>query len=67
MSEAEAIKIATINSADHLGMAEQIGKLEAGMSADIIAVAGNPLQDITALQKVVFVMKEGSVFIHQQE
>ena len=67
VSEAEAIKIATINSADHLGMAEQIGKLEAGMSADIIAVAGNPLQDITALQKVVFVMKEGSVFIHQQE
>ena len=67
VSEAEAIKIATINSADHLGMAEQIGKLEAGMSADIIAVAGNPLQDITALQKVVFVMKEGSVFKQKQE
>jgi len=62
VSEAEAIKIATVNTADHLGLADEAGKLEPGMRADIIAVKGNPLQDITALQKVVFVMKNGDVF-----
>ena len=66
ISEAEAIKIATINTADHLGIDKQVGKLEPGMQADIIAVAGDPLKDITVLQKVGFVMKEGKVFKHQQ-
>jgi imidazolonepropionase-like amidohydrolase len=62
VSEAEAIKIATSNTAEHLGLAKLLGKLEAGMSADIIAVSGDPLQDISTLQKVVFVMKEGHIF-----
>jgi imidazolonepropionase-like amidohydrolase len=66
MSEAEAIKTATINTADHLGIGKKIGKIEAGMSADIIAVSGDPLQDITALKLMVFVMKEGDIFKHDQ-
>ena len=67
VSEAEAIKIATINTADHLGMADKTGKLKAGMSADIIAVAGNPLQDIGKLKNVIFVMKEGEIFKHDHD
>jgi imidazolonepropionase-like amidohydrolase len=62
MSEAEAIKTATISTAEHLGMSKKIGKIEAGMSADIIAVSGDPLRDIKLLQHVGFVMKEGKVF-----
>ena len=65
MSEAEAIKTATINTAEHLGMAKKIGKIETGMSADIIAVAGDPLRDITALKLMIFVMKEGGIFKHE--
>ena len=62
VSEAEALRIATVSSADHLGLADETGKLEPGMRADVIAVEGNPLDDITVLQKVVFVMKDGAVF-----
>ena len=62
MSEAEAIKTATISTAEHLGLSKKIGKIETGMSADIIAVAGDPLEDIKLLQNVAFVMKEGKVF-----
>ena len=62
VSEAEALRVATAGSADHLGLADETGKLEPGMRADMIAVEGNPLEDITVLQKVVFVMKNGTVF-----
>ena len=61
VSAAEALRIATLGSADHLGLTETTGKLAAGMEADVIAVEGNPLEDITALQEVVFVMKDGAV------
>ena len=64
VSEAEAIRIATVNTADHLGLGDETGKLEPGMKADIIAVPGNPLEDITILQEVMFVMKNGIVFKH---
>ncbi len=61
ISEAEALKIATINTAKHLGLADQIGSLKPGMSADIIALQGNPLEDISVIKDVIFVMKEGQL------
>lgn len=62
VSEAEAIRIATIATAAHIGKSDQLGKLEEGMVADLIAVPGDPLRDIAALQEVVFVMKAGEIF-----
>ena len=57
-----AIQSATRNGADLLGVLDKLGTLEAGKIADLIAVADDPLADIRALQKVVFVMKEGVVY-----
>ena len=62
MTEMEAIKAATVIAADHIGMGDQIGSLENGKQADIIAVDGNPLKDISELLDVNFVMKGGVVF-----
>ncbi len=62
MSEMEAIKSATLVAAKHLQMSDKIGTIEAGKLADIIAVAGNPLDDISELEHVDFVMKEGVVY-----
>jgi imidazolonepropionase-like amidohydrolase len=57
----EAIKAATVNAADLLGLTSEIGTLEAGKRADLIAVTGGPLKDVTVLKKVEFVMKDGQV------
>ena len=62
MSEMDVIVSATINSADLLDMSENIGTIEAGKFADIIAVSGSPLDNIEELLDVDFVMKEGKVF-----
>jgi imidazolonepropionase-like amidohydrolase len=59
---AAAIVSATSLSAEALGMGARIGAIAPGMQADLIAVDGNPLEDITALQRVVFVMKGGRVY-----
>jgi imidazolonepropionase-like amidohydrolase len=61
MTPLEAIRTATINDADLLGRADMIGTIEPGKWADIIAVDGNPLRDITTLERVKFVMKGGEV------
>ena len=61
MTSLQAIQTATINDADLLGWSDKIGTLEAGKWADIIAVDGDPLQDVTTLQHVKFVMKGGAV------
>jgi imidazolonepropionase-like amidohydrolase len=61
MPPAEAIKAATVNAADLLGLSGEIGTLEAGQRADLIAVTGDPLKDVTVLKKVEFVMKDGRV------
>ena len=53
---------ATSLNAEALGLAGTIGALAPGMAADLIAVDGDPLADITALQRVVFVMKGGVVY-----
>ena len=61
MTDREVLASATTVAAKVLGMDNQIGKLAPGYSADIIAVAGNPLKDVTALEKVDFVMVRGRV------
>ena len=62
MSTKQAITHVTSTPARALGMADKIGDLKPGMLADIIAVEGNPLDDIKALGRVTFVMKDGKVF-----
>jgi imidazolonepropionase-like amidohydrolase len=58
----EAIQMATQNSAELIGIADDVGTLQTGKWADVIAVAGNPLDDITLLEDVRFVMKGGVVY-----
>ncbi|OLE10263.1 MAG: Xaa-Pro dipeptidase [Acidobacteria bacterium 13_1_20CM_4_56_7] len=57
----QSIQAGTLNAADLLGWAGKVGTLEAGAWADIVAVDGDPLKDITTLQRVKFVMKGGEV------
>lgn len=61
MSPADAIASATVATADLFGIADEVGTLEVGKLADIIAMIGDPLQDIEALSQVDFVMKSGRV------
>jgi len=62
MTPLQAIQSATVNAADLIGHSELFGSIKAGKSADIIAVAGDPLTDIRVLENVAFVMKEGAVY-----
>jgi imidazolonepropionase-like amidohydrolase len=62
MPALEAIRAATLNGATVMGMEKQIGTLEAGKLADIVAVAGDPTKDITAMMKMGLVMKDGVVY-----
>jgi imidazolonepropionase-like amidohydrolase len=62
MPAMETIKAATTFAADLLGLSDRIGTIDKGKLADIIAVEGNPIQDIKAMQQVIFVMKEGVVY-----
>jgi len=63
MTEAQALQAATVNAAG-LMKREDLGAIREGYLADIIAVEGNPLEDITATERVVFVMKDGEVVRH---
>jgi imidazolonepropionase-like amidohydrolase len=63
----QSIQAATINAADLLGWSDKIGTVEPGRWADIIAVDGDPLQDVTTLERVKFVMKGGEVVKNQYE
>ncbi len=62
LSPMGAIQAATINAADLIGIKEKTGSIKAGKKADIIAVLTNPLEDITSLEQVQFVMKNGVVY-----
>ncbi len=62
MPPMEAIKAATVNSADLLGKYEMIGSIEVGKQADIVAVRENPLEEISAMTDVSFVMKQGVIY-----
>jgi imidazolonepropionase-like amidohydrolase len=61
MPAAATLVAATVNAADLLGLAAEVGTLEPGKRADLIAVDGDPLADVTVLKKVVFVMHDGAV------
>lgn len=62
MSPMDAIVTGTVNAADLLGLSSEIGTLESGKAADLIATDKTPLEDITELQRVTFVMRGGRVF-----
>jgi imidazolonepropionase-like amidohydrolase len=62
MAPLDAIRSATVVAADLLGLAGEAGDMAPGMLADIIAVSGNPLEDIAGLGRVVFVMKDGQIY-----
>lgn len=62
MPAMEAIICATSNNASLLGLGDQLGALKEGYTADIVAVPGNPLEDIEVMKEVKFVMKEGKVY-----
>jgi imidazolonepropionase-like amidohydrolase len=67
MPALEAIRAATLNAADLLDQKGTLGSVEAGFAADIIAVSGDPLKDINEMQKVKFVMKDGTVYKQAKE
>ena len=62
MPAMQAIKAATINAAELLGMKDQLGSIEVGKLADIVAVDGDPLSDASVFGKIVFVMKDGVTY-----
>ena len=62
MQPLAAVQAGTLNAAALLGWQDRLGALKAGFLADIVAVPGNPLEDVAALQHVVFVMKGGTVY-----
>ena len=65
MTPMQSIRTGTSVAAELLGWSEKTGTIEAGKWADLVAVSGDPLKDITELQKVKFVMKGGAV--HKNE
>ena len=57
----------TSGAAELLGWADKVGALKPGMLADVVAVSGNPVEDIKVTQQVFFVMKEGVVYRNDRE
>jgi imidazolonepropionase-like amidohydrolase len=62
MKPADALRAGMSVDADLLGLSDEIGSLDAGKFADVVAVPGDPLQDIHVTEHVIFVMKEGVVY-----
>jgi imidazolonepropionase-like amidohydrolase len=61
MSALDVIRAVTVNAAEMLGWQEKIGAIEPGKFADLVAVTGDPIADITELERIKFVMKDGQV------
>lgn len=62
MTPAQAIRAATVTASELLGEQDSLGTIEAGKLADIVAVPGDPLADVTVMEKVDFVMKGGTIY-----
>jgi imidazolonepropionase-like amidohydrolase len=62
MTPMQAIQAATMGGAELIGVLDKIGSIRKGKLADVIAVSGDPTKDVTQLEHVLFVMKEGRVF-----
>ncbi|HZE27165.1 MAG TPA: amidohydrolase family protein [Terriglobales bacterium] len=62
MTPAQALHSATVSAAELLGMSDSVGTIEAGKFADVVAVPGDPLGDVSVLEKADFVMKGGTVY-----
>jgi imidazolonepropionase-like amidohydrolase len=62
LTPVQSLQAGTVNAADLLGWSDKVGAIEAGKYADIVAVNGDPIGDITVLQHVDFVMKGGVVY-----
>jgi imidazolonepropionase-like amidohydrolase len=62
MAPIDALRAATLNASELLGKSNDVGTIEVGKYADIVAVDGDPLADITVMEKVVFVMKGGQIY-----
>jgi imidazolonepropionase-like amidohydrolase len=63
MSPAAALRTSMLEAATLLGVEKSVGSLEAGKAADVIAVAGDPTSDVTATERVRFVMREGRIYL----
>jgi len=66
MKPVDALKAGTANDADLLGLSNQLGTLESGKLADVVAVPGDPIQNIRQTEHVFFVMKEGVIFKNEK-
>jgi len=62
MTSVQALQAATFEDAELMGWQDRVGSLEAGKFADLVAVQGDPLADITEMERVKFVMKGGNIF-----
>ena len=67
MSPMDAIRSATVSAAEMLGMPGELGTIAPGALADIVAVSGDPLKDVSVLKDVGFVMKDGKVFKNEMK
>ncbi|WP_406827546.1 amidohydrolase family protein [Microbulbifer sp. ARAS458-1] len=67
MTPLQALQASTINAAQLLGKQDDLGSIKEGKLADLVAVPGNPLEDISVLEQVLFVMKDGEVFKNTSE
>jgi imidazolonepropionase-like amidohydrolase len=65
MTPVQAIQSATVNAAELLGWSDRVGRIAPGYLADLVAVDGDPLKDVTLLEKVSFVMKDGRVVVQK--